>query len=87
MDDSNIICDADSKLSPKETKLCLKDRDNDEPKTIPKNFNKKIVTCKTHFTCISINYYLLLSDKISSKTKTFITILQHKTKNKSILKI
>ena len=78
MDNSGIIwdevIDAGAKLSQKE--------DNDKKKTIPTNFIKKNVTCKTQkflcFTCIFFNCYsiidscqfLLLSDKISSKTKT-----------------
>ena len=41
---------------------------------VPANFNEKKATCKTQ---ISI-FYFHFSDKISSKTKTFITILRHK---------
>ena len=40
----------------------------EETKTIPTNFNEKKATCKTQ------NFY----DKISSKTKTFITISRRK---------
>ena len=59
---------------------------NKETKTIPRTFNEKKAICKTQngyiLTCILINYYsiiesceyLLLSDKISSKKKIFITI-------------
>ena len=55
---------------------------DEETKTIPTNFNEEKVTCK-----ISIFYlhciidsceYLLLFDTISRKTKTFVTISQHK---------
>ena len=84
MDDSVIICDevidADAKLSLKESKLRLKDNNNeDEIKTIPTNFNEKKVTCKTqkflYFTCLFINYhyiinscqYILLPDKIAKQ--------------------
>ena len=51
MDDSALIyekvIDADPKLSLKE--------DYDETRTIPTNFNKKKVTCKTQ------NFYILLA--------------------------
>ena len=51
MDDSAIVCDvvidANAKLSPKDN--------DDETKTIPTNFNKKKVTCKTQ------NFYILLA--------------------------
>ena len=59
-------------------------------KTVPTNFNEKKVTCKTKNFYISLTfllitielliavYYLLLPDKILSKTKTFITISHHK---------
>ena len=75
-DDSTIICDE-----------VIRSYD-EKVKTIPTNFNGKKVTFKTqkslYFTCIFINYYniidsyyyLLLSDKISSKK--FITTSRHK---------
>ena len=85
MNDSAIICDevidadadAEAKLS-------------DETKTVSPNFNKKETNCKMQrlfillaplsvtialFMAVSI---LLLSDKILSKTKTFITTLIQK---------
>ena len=57
---------------------------DEENKTISKNFMKNVKFL--YFTCILINFYsiidscqyLLLFDKISSKTKTLITILHHK---------
>ena len=62
----------------------------EETKTVPTNSNEGQVTCKTQnlyilfaFSLITITLlicihclYLLLPDKISSKTKTFITISQ-----------
>ena len=70
MDDSVIACDE---------VIDVEDR----------NFNEKDIACKTqNFTCLFINYhciidsckYLLLSDKIFSKTKAFITIPQNQFK-------
>ena len=64
----------------------------EETKTVTTNFNEKNVICKAkkfqYFTFLFINYhyvinsclYLLLPDKISIKTKTFIAILRHKWK-------
>ena len=55
---------------------------DEENKTISKNFMKNAKFL--YFTCILINFiidscqYLLLFDKIWSKTKTLITILHHK---------
>ena len=85
MNDSAIICDevidADADA---ETKLSI------ETKTVSPNFNKKETNCKMQrffillapllvtialFMAVSI---LLLSDKILSKTKTFITTLIQK---------
>ena len=62
---------------------------DEETKTIPTNFDEKNITCKiqnTIFYCLFIIYhciidscyYLLLSDKILSKTKTLVTISRHK---------
>ena len=59
---------------------------NEEIKTIPTNFNEKKAICKTQNFYIFVSYYrfinscryLLLSDKILRKTKTFITISRHK---------
>ena len=52
MDDSAIIIDevmdADAKLSPK---------DDDETKTIPRNFNKKKVNCKTQIFIFYSHFY------------------------------
>ena len=74
MDDLTIICDEVTKLY------------NEVIKTIPTNFNEKNITLKTqsfyilliffinHHYIIDSCYYILLSDKISRKTKTFITI-------------
>ena len=62
---------------------------DEETKTIPTNFDEKNITCKIQNTifyylfiiyhCIIDScYYLLLSDKILSKTKTLVTISRHK---------
>ena len=72
--DSTIICDE------------VIESYDEETKTITTTFNEKKVTSKTHFTCIFIKYnsiidsryYLLLSDKISSKK--IITISWHEMK-------
>ena len=75
MDDSAIICDEVTDADA-EAKL------NDETKTIPTNFNEKKTTCTMQNFYISlafllvtiallIGYYLLLFDKISSKTKIY----------------
>ena len=85
MDDSAMTCDeiidADAEAkSNKNTKS-----NDEETKTIPTNFNEENITGKMqvlYFTCIFINYHriigsfwcLVLSDKISSKTKTFIIL-------------
>ena len=75
MDDSVIKYDEIMESCDKETKKFLT------------NFIEEKVSCKTqNFTCIFINYYsiidscyyFLLSDKISSKTKTLATISCHK---------
>ena len=68
MDDSAIICDK------------VIESYDEETKTIPTNFNGKKATCKTQNFYIDIDRcsYLLLFDKISNKTKTFITISRHK---------
>ena len=82
MDESAIVCDvvidANAKLSPKDN--------DDETKTIPTNFNKKKVTCKTQnfyillafllitialLIAVSIYCYLI---KYQAKQKTFVTI-------------
>ena len=64
----------------------------EETKTVTTNFNEKNVICKAkkfqYFTFLFMIYhyvinsclYLLLPDKISIKTKTFIAILRHKWK-------
>ena len=57
-----------------------------ETKIVPTNFNKNKATFKTQNFYILLVFvliidscqYLLLSDKISSKTKTFITISHHR---------
>ena len=61
---------------------------NKETKTITTNFDEKKAVCKMQcfYICIFINYcsiidscwYLLLSDKILSKTEIFITISRRK---------
>ena len=75
MDDSVVICDK------------VIESNDEEIKTIPISFNEKNKTCKAqkflYFTSLFINYhciiddcyYILLYDKISRKTKTFISIL------------
>ena len=75
MDDSAIICNE-----------VIESRD-EELKTILTNFNKNfyillvfLLTTIALLIAVSIYCYLMLSDKLSSKTKTFITIPQHKTK-------
>ena len=74
MDDSAIICDE------------VTESYDEEIKTIPTNFYEKIITCKTqrfyilltffinHYYIIDSCQYILLSDKISRKTKTFIPV-------------
>ena len=80
MNDPAITCD--------EIKSEVKSN-NEETKTFHTNFNEKNITYNTKLLCFANNYityhyvidscqYLLLSDKISRKTKTFITISQHK---------
>ena len=75
MDDSVVICDK------------VIESNDEEIKTIPISFNEENKTCKAqkflYFTSLFINYhciidgcyYILLYDKISRKTKTFISIL------------
>ena len=82
MDDTAIICDevidagADAKAK----------QNDEEKRTVSKNFNEKNITCKRQnfyilfafYSVIDSCYYLLLCNKISSKTKTFIIILVNK---------
>ena len=83
MDDLAITCDEiiDADLEAKS--------DNEETRTIPTNFNEKKATCKTQnfyillaFLLITIGFLIAVSIhcylRISSKTKTFITISSHK---------
>ena len=76
MDDSVITCDE------------VIESYNEEIKTIPTSFNEKNITCKTnflHFTYFFINHhyiigsclYILLSDEILGKTKTFIAKIRN----------
>ena len=73
MNDSVIMCDE------------VIESYDEETKTIPSNFNEKKAKF-LYFTWIFSNYYiiidiccyLLLSDKISNKTKKIITISRHK---------
>ena len=73
MDDSVITCDEII----------------EETKSVPTNLNEKKVTCKTQNFYILLSFLsvtivllivvsLLLSDKISSKTKILVTISRHK---------
>ena len=67
----------------------MNDETIEETKPIPTNFNEKKYNLSNkkfqYFTCLFINYhsiidscyYILLSDKILSKTKIFITIPRH----------
>ena len=71
MDDSAVMCDEVIESYDKETK------------TVPTNFNKKNITCRTQNCCLLLSFLLitialLIAVKISSKTKTFITISRHK---------
>ena len=78
MDDSAITCDE------------VIESYDEETKTIPTNFNEKKATCEkqnfyillsfyiNHYSIIDSCQYLLLFDKISNKTKTFITISRYK---------
>ena len=78
MDDSAIPCDE------------VIESYDEEAKTISTNFNEKETTCKMQnfyillaFLLITITLLITVSiyclfDKISSKTKTFITISLHK---------
>ena len=50
---------------------------DEKAKAVPTNFNEK-KNSTTYYSIIDSCYYLLLFDKISSKTKTFITISRHK---------
>ena len=57
---------------------------DEETKTILKNFNEKIITCRTQnfyilrtFLLITMALLMLLSDKILSKKQIFITTSQH----------
>ena len=83
MDDSAITCDemidADAEAK----------SNDEETKAFPTNFNEKDLTYKTQNFYILLTFLLItiallitvslrLSDKTSSKTKTFITISQHK---------
>ena len=76
MIDSAIICDeiieSYAKLSAKDARLNLKDHDEEET-----NFNEKKTTCKMQNWYILLAFLLIaiaLFEKISTKTKTFITI-------------
>ena len=80
MIDSAVICDEIielyTKLSAKDVRLSLKDHDEEET-----NFNEKKTTCKMQNLYILLAFLLIakaLFDKISSKTKTFITIQLYK---------
>ena len=78
MDDSAIPCDE------------VIESYDEEAKTISTNFNEKKATCKIQIFYILLAFLLItitllitvsiycLFDKISSKTKTFITISLHK---------
>ena len=78
MDDSAIMCDEIAESYEED----VKDKLHNET-----NLNEKMAACKMQicFTCIFIDYYsiidscqyLLLSNKISNKTKKSITISWH----------
>ena len=51
MDDSAIICDEVIDVDWKQSLKC------DETKTIPTNFNKKKVTCKTQIFIFYLHFY------------------------------
>ena len=91
MDDSSIIfnevidADADAEDKAKsndEAKLYNKTNFNEKKATYnTQNFQKKVLLkflLITIVLLIAVSIYLLLSDKISNKTKTIITISIHK---------
>ena len=93
MDDSAITCDEIIDTDAEAKSYHNATSNDEETKTTSTNFNEKSVTCKTqnlYFTCLFANYhcsidscyYLLLSDKISSKADNKQVI---KTGNKHLL--
>ena len=84
MDDSAIICDeiidGNAKLSSKNAELSLKDADDDETKTIQRNFNGKKVTCIllallliTKALLIAVSIYCHLINRAKQKYYHFMT--------------
>ena len=80
MDESAIICDeviyANAKPSPKD--------DDSETKTIPTNFNKKKVTCKTQNFYILIAF-LLITTSLLIAVSIYCYLIKHQAKQNHLL--